>query len=186
MSRFRILDTPLAGLKVIERRQISDSRGFLSRIFCSEELRKAGWDTPIAQINHTLTRQPGTVRGLHYQRPPHSEIKLVSCLRGEIWDVAVDLRKDSPTFLSWFGQNLSSENGLAMLIPRGFAHGFQTLEDDCELLYLHSHAHCPESEGAVHPEDPRISVRWPSEITALSQRDSSIPFLSADYQGMDQ
>ena len=186
MSRFRILDTPLQGLKIVERVRISDSRGFLARIFCGDELREAGWDASIAQINHTLTRKRGTVRGLHFQQAPQSEIKLVSCLGGEVWDVAVDLRRNSPTFLHWFGQPLSLDNGCAMLIPKGFAHGFQALTDDCELLYLHSHAHCSNAEGGVHPEDPRVAIQWPMEIAALSQRDANQMFLSSDYQGMDQ
>lgn len=184
MSWFRIVDTPLAGLKVIERRQLSDARGFLSRMFCAEELREVGWDAPVAQINHTLTRRAGAVRGMHFQHPPYAEIKLVSCLRGEVWDVAVDLRWDSPTFLQWFAQRLSPENKCALLIPRGFAHGFQALAADCELLYLHSQVHNPGSEGAIHPEDPRVAINWPQDIVELSARDGGHPFLTPDFEGI--
>lgn len=185
MSRFQIFDTPLAGLKIIKRMPLSDSRGFLSRMFCTDALYEAGWKhASVAQINHTLTRQSGAVRGMHFQQAPHAEIKLVSCLRGEVWDVAVDMRLGSPTFLQWFAQELSPENGYAMLIPQGFAHGFQALKEDCELLYLHSHAHCPESEGAIHPKDQRVAISWPKVITELSARDSSHPFLSSDFKGI--
>ncbi len=184
MSRLRTTDTSLDGLRVVERSRVADSRGFLSRLFCAEELRTAGWLGPVAQINHTLTRRAGTVRGLHFQHPPRAEVKLVSCLRGEVWDVAVDLRKGSPTFLRWFAQNLSADNGLALLIPRGFAHGFQTLCDDCELIYLHSEAYAPASEGAVHAEDPRVGIAWTRDIADLSPRDRSHPRLASDFEGI--
>ena len=114
MSRFLITDTPLIGLKRVQRQVLRDERGFLSRLFCADELHAAGWYGSVAQINHTCTRQAGTVRGLHYQKPPHAEIKLVSCLRGAVWDVAVDLRLGSPTFLRWHAELLSADNGRAL------------------------------------------------------------------------
>jgi len=128
MSRLAIQATPIAGLKIIQRTTISDTRGFLSRIFCADELASAGWVWPIAQINHTLTKIPGTVRGMHFQFPPRAEAKLVSCIRGAVWDVAVDIRRGSPTYLNWPAEELSAANQRALLIPPGFAHGFQTLE----------------------------------------------------------
>ena len=128
MSRLAIQATPIAGLKIIQRTTISDTRGFLSRIFCADELASAGWVWPIAQINHTLTKIPGTVRGMHFQFPPRAEAKLVSCIRGAVWDVAVDIRRGSPTYLNWHAEELSAANQRALLIPPGFAHGFQTLE----------------------------------------------------------
>ena len=127
MNRFRIQSTPLSGLQVITRQMLGDHRGFLSRLFCADELAQAGWTKPIAQINHTYTAKKGTVRGMHFQHPPHAEMKLVSCIRGEVWDVAVDLRANSPTFLHWHAEVLSADNHKALLIPEGFAHGFQTL-----------------------------------------------------------
>jgi dTDP-4-dehydrorhamnose 3,5-epimerase len=184
MSRFRILDTPIAGLKIVERSARSDERGFLARLFCSEELAPAGWGKPVAQINQTLTRRQGAVRGMHFQLPPHAEMKLVNCIRGEVWDVAVDLRRGSPTFLKWFGMHLSAQNGHALLIPEGFAHGFQTLVEDCELIYFHTCAYHAASEGAVHPEDPRVAVRWPQAITEMSTRDRGHPMLSPAFQGI--
>lgn len=184
MSRFGIVDTPISGLRIVERSPRSDERGFLTRLFCSEELQAAGWDKPIAQINQTMTRRLGAVRGLHFQFPPHAEMKLVNCIRGEVWDVAVDLRRGSPTFLKWFGASLSADNGRALLIPEGFAHGFQTLTGDCELIYFHSCAYHAESESGVHPEDPRVAVRWPRPIAEMSARDQRHPLLSPDFQGI--
>ena len=128
MKRLAIADLPLAGLKRIERQRLGDARGFLSRLFCAEELAAAGWSKPIAQINQTFTAKRGTVRGLHFQYPPHAEMKLVSCLRGEVWDVAVDVRAGSKTFLRWHAERLSADNGCALLIPEGFAHGFQAAD----------------------------------------------------------
>jgi dTDP-4-dehydrorhamnose 3,5-epimerase len=184
MSRFQFVDTPIAGLKIVERTPRSDERGFLSRLFCSEELTPAGWSKPIAQINQTLTRRPGAVRGLHFQFPPYAEMKLVSCIRGEVWDVAVDLRQGSPTFLQWFGAKLSAANGRALLIPEGFAHGFQVLAADSELIYFHSCAYHADSESGIHPEDPLVAIRWPRAIAEMSARDQGHPMLSPTFQGI--
>ena len=184
MGQFSIFDTPIAGLKVIERKRISDNRGFLSRIFCSNQLKEFGWQKPIAQINQTMTKKKGTVRGMHYQNAPYAEMKLVSCLQGEIWDVAVDLRKNSPTFLKWHAEKLSCENCRALLIPEGFAHGFQTLSNDCELLYLHSMPYEPEAEAGIQPNDPSISVHWPLNVLEISVRDLGHPLLSDKFDGI--
>lgn len=184
MSRFLISDTPLAGLKVIERQQLTDARGFLARIFCAEEFAAIGWQQPIAQINHTSTARQGTVRGMHFQHPPHAEMKLVSCLRGEIWDVAVDIRPGSPTFLHWYGAVLSAANCRALLIPEGFAHGFQTLTDAAELLYCHSAAYVAGFEGGLNPQDPELAIDWPLPVTELSDRDKSHPLIHNGFKGV--
>ena len=184
MSQFSIIDTPIKGLKVIERRSIEDSRGFLARIFCADELKLAGWSKPIAQINQTVTRKKGAVRGMHFQPPPYSEMKLVSCLQGEIWDVAVDLRKNSPTFLKWHAEKLSEENCRALLIPEGFAHGFQTLAENCELIYLHSAAYIREADTGIHTNDPMLSIAWPLDIIEISERDSDHPLLTNKFKGI--
>ncbi len=184
MSRFTILDTPIVDLKIIERQQLGDSRGFLSRIFCAEELAPAGWRKSIAQINHTFTEKSGTVRGMHFQQPPHCEMKLVTCLRGAIWDVAVDLRAGSPTFLQWHAEELSAANRRALLIPEGFAHGFQTIHDDCELLYLHTAVYTPEAEAGLNPNDSMLSIPWPLDIAELSSRDAQHPLLDHQFKGM--
>lgn len=183
-SRFDVQDAGLPGLKIIHRLLLEDSRGSLSRLFCAEAFAAIGFATPVSQINHTCTKQVGTVRGLHFQLPPHTETKLVTCLRGRILDVTVDLRCDSPTFLNWQGVVLSGTNPSSLLIPEGFAHGFQTLEPDCELLYLHSAPHCPEHEGGLHPADPRLAIAWPLPIALLSERDQSHPLLSSSYRGL--
>jgi dTDP-4-dehydrorhamnose 3,5-epimerase len=184
MSRFDIADTPLGGLKVVQRRILTDERGSLCRLFCAEELEAAGFDAPIAQINHSCTTRRGTVRGLHFQYPPHAEIKMISCLRGEVFDVAVDLRHGSPTFLRWYGKVLTAENRASLVIPRGFAHGFQTLAEDCELLYLHTRAYSSDAEGAVNAQDPSVAIAWPLAIAALSERDRSHPFLDDQFSGV--
>ena len=183
MSRFEVMDTPLAGLKLVRRQRLGDSRGFLSRLFCADELAGAGWSGPIAQINHTFTARCGTVRGMHFQRPPHAEDKFVSCLRGEVFDVAVDLRRDSPTFLRWHGEVLSAANGRSLLIPQGFAHGFQALHDDCELVYLHSRAYEASAEGGVRPTDAALNITWPLPPSDLSDRDANFPLLEAGAAG---
>jgi dTDP-4-dehydrorhamnose 3,5-epimerase len=184
MARFDFIPTPLAGLLLVQRTAISDARGFLSRFYCADEFRALGITKPIAQINHTLTRQQGAVRGLHFQHPPYAETKLVSCLHGEIWDVAVDLRHDSPTFLHWHGEILSAENRKSLLIPEGYAHGFQALTDDCELLYLHTEAYHPEAEGGLPVTDSRLNITWRLPISELSPRDRNHPFISQDFQGI--
>ena len=184
MSRFDFIPTPLPGLKLVQRKAIEDHRGFLSRFYCAEEFAAAGINKPIAQINHTLTRKKGAVRGLHFQHPPHAETKLVSCLKGEIWDVAVDLRSGSPTFLHWHGEILSAENRKSLLIPDGYAHGFQTLTEDCELIYLHTAAYHPEAEGALNVADPGLNIAWPLLVDDLSERDRSHPFIDENFQGI--
>ena len=184
MSRFTILDTPLMHLKVVQHQEISDSRGFLARLFCAEELFAAGWRKPVAQINQTGTQKRGAVRGMHYQRSPHAEIKLVTCLRGSIWDVAVDIRFGSPTFLQWHAEELSATNHRALLIPEGFAHGFQALSDDVELIYLHSAAYTKESEGGLNPKDAKLSIAWPLAITELSAKDAQRAALDQQFEGL--
>jgi dTDP-4-dehydrorhamnose 3,5-epimerase len=184
MSRFAITELPLAGLRLIERLPLHDARGFLARLFCADELAAAGWTGPVAQINQTLTARAGSVRGLHYQRPPHAEMKLVSCLRGAVWDVAVDLRAGSPTFLHWHGEELSAGNNRALLIPEGFAHGFQALTRDAELLYCHSAAYAPDAEAALNALDPRLAIAWPAPVGDMSDRDRSHPLLTAAFEGV--
>lgn len=185
MARFDFVSTPIAGLMLVQRQRLEDSRGFLSRFYCAEEFKALGVDQPIVQINHTLTRIKGAVRGMHFQSPPHAETKVVSCLHGEVFDVAVDLRKNSPTFLQWHGAVLSAENQRSLLIPEGFAHGFQALTDDCELIYLHTAAYQPAAEGAVHANDPRLAIAWPLDITEMSARDCAHPLLAAEFEGIE-
>ena len=141
-------------------------------------------DHPIVQINHSRTTKVGAVRGMHFQRPPHAEMKLVRCLKGRVWDVAVDLRTDSPTFLQWHAEELSATNHRALLIPEGFAHGFQALSDGVELVYLHSAAYTKESEGGLNPKDARLSIAWPLAITELSGKDAQHAELDQQFEGL--
>ena len=184
LNRLSITDLPLAGLKRIERQRLGDARGFLSRLFCAEELGAAGWNKPIVQINHSYTAGRGTVRGMHFQYPPHAEMKLVSCIRGEVWDVAIDIRAGSKTFLRWHAESLSADNGRALLIPQGFAHGFQALTDDAELLYCHSSAYNAAAEGALNPKDPMLAISWPHQIGEMSLKDSQHPMLNKEFAGV--
>ncbi len=185
MSRFKLSDTALAGVRVVERQRVGDARGSLTRLFCADELREAGWMGPIAQINHTVTTRAGAVRGMHFQRSPHAEIKLVSCLRGEVFDVAVDLRPASPTYLHWHAERLSADNGRALLIPQGFAHGFQALADNVQLLYCHSAAYAPGAEAGLSPTDARLAIAWPLGISELSPRDAGHPQINDEFRGVN-
>jgi dTDP-4-dehydrorhamnose 3,5-epimerase len=184
MSRFVVEGTPLVGVKLVRRHPLSDERGALSRLFCADELQAAGWTEPVAQINHTVTRQRGTLRGMHYQIPPDAECKLVTCIRGEVWDVALDLRAGSSTFLQWHAAVLSADNLAAMLLPEGVAHGFQTMTDDVELLYCHTRAYAPLSERGVNPMDRRVAIRWPLASNIMSERDRSFAPLDARFVGV--
>lgn len=184
MTRFVVTDLPLLGLKLVERQRIGDKRGFLSRLFCADELATVGWKKPIVQINLTHTAKRGTVRGMHFQQPPHAEMKLVSCIRGEVCDVVVDVRANSPTFLRWHAERLSADNGLGLLIPEGFAHGFQTLTDEVDLLYCHSASYCPLAEAGLNPQDTRLAIHWPLAITDLSPRDTAHPLIDIEFIGV--
>jgi dTDP-4-dehydrorhamnose 3,5-epimerase len=184
MSRFQIEQTPIAGLQLVQRKPLGDERGYLERLFCNDELKTLFGTRNIVQINHTFTAKAGTVRGMHYQHPPHAEMKLVSCLRGEIFDVAVDLRPGSPTFLQWHAEILSQDNHRTLAIPEGFAHGFQTLRENCELLYLHTAAYQPDSEAGLDALDPRLAIEWPQQISERSMRDQQHPTINADFFGV--
>lgn len=184
MTTLQVRDLPLAGLKLVQRARAADARGFLARLFDAQALEAAGWRAPVAQVNHTLTTAAGTVRGLHLQLPPHAEMKLVSCVRGEVWDVAVDLRARSATFGQWHAERLSADNGRALLIPQGFAHGFQSLQDDVELVYCHSAAYAADAEWGVDAQDPRLAIAWPLPVIARSPRDSALARIATDFEGV--
>ena len=176
--------TPLSGLMLVTRQRREDARGFFSRFFCAQEMAELGWHVPVAQVNHTLTRRSGAVRGLHFQHPPHAEDKYVRCLRGAVFDVAVDIRQGSASFLHWHGEILSADNGRSLLIPQGFAHGFQAMEPDSELIYVHSRAYAPNGEGGLHASDPRLAIAWPLSVSELSERDASHPLLTDAFAGL--
>lgn len=184
-GRLTVGETGIEGVHTVDRRPMEDSRGSFSRLFCPRELSAAGWTKPVAQANQSVTASAGTLRGLHFQHPPGSEMKLVTCLAGRVFDVAVDLRRGSRTFLQHRHAILSAENGRALLIPEGCAHGFQALTDDVVLLYLHTAFYRPETEGGVSPFDRRLAIRWPVEVTAISERDRDQPELSLDFTGIE-
>ena len=184
-AHLEIIDTSIAGLKVVQRNPMQDARGYFSRFFCTEEFRRAGLNDSIAQINQSYSQKAGTLRGMHYQSPPHAECKYVSCVRGEIFDVAVDLRRDSPTFLHWHGEVLSAQNQRSLFIPDGLAHGFQTLTDDCELLYLVSASYEPTAEGVVNAQDPMINIAWPRPVSEISDKDRAAPLLQETFAGIE-
>lgn len=179
-----IYPTPIADLLVTESKAFKDERGAFVRLFCDQALSSILGGRKIVQINHSCAEAVGSVRGLHFQYPPHAEMKLVRCLKGKVWDVAVDLRSQSPSFKHWYAQELSPQNAHMMVIPEGFAHGFQVLESGCELLYLHTDFYKPEAEGGVRHDDPELGIAWPLAVTDLSVRDSSHAFIETSFRGV--
>jgi dTDP-4-dehydrorhamnose 3,5-epimerase len=187
VERFVVQASKLAGLQVITRQPIVDSRGWFERAYCFDTFTQLGIDKTIAQINRSFTVQKGSVRGMHFQTVPFAETKFVSCLRGEVFDVAVDLRAGSPTFLQWHGEILSAGNQRSLLIPEGFAHGFQTLSADCEMLYLHTQKFDPASSSGINPLDPRLAIDWPlpiTEMTEMSDGDRHRPMMLPTFEGL--
>jgi len=178
-ARFENVHTPLEGLRVLRRLPLGDHRGLLERMFCLDELTEIVGNRRIVQINRTITRKRGTLRGMHFQHSPHAEMKFVSCLRGEVLDVAVDVRPDSPTRYRWHGVVLSENNHTTLAIPEGFAHGFQSLTDDCEMLYFHTATYQPQAESGLNPRDPLLAIAWPLPIAEMSERDASHPAIIA-------
>lgn len=179
-----IFQTGIKNLHVAKFKRREDSRGSFARFFCLDELKELVDSRNIVQINHSRTSQKGAIRGMHFQRPPYAEMKLVRCLKGRVWDVAVDLRRNSKTFLSYFAQELSPQNDLMMVIPEGFAHGFQVLEPNSELLYIHSAMYSPECEGGISHSDPKIGIEWPLDVTDISERDISHPLIENNFNGI--
>ena len=184
MARLILYPTRLGGVRLIERQPLGDERGWFERLFCEEELRPVLGARRIHQVNRSFTVRRGAVRGLHFQHPPAAEVKIVSCLRGQVFDVAVDLRAGSDTFLQWHGVRLSADNRRSLLIPEGFAHGFQTLTEDCELLYLHTAAYDAEREDGFDALDSRIGVGWPLPVSHRSPRDEGLPDVPEDFGGI--
>ena len=176
--------TSIPGLVVFETTPHIDPRGAFSRLYCEDELASLIGPRRIVQINHSRIATIGAVRGLHYQRSPHAEMKLVRCLKGRVWDVAVDLRRESPTFLRWHAEELTPANARMMVIPEGFAHGFQVLEPESELLYLHTAFYATVAEGGLRHNDPRLAIHWPLAVAELSPRDAEHPLINSDFSGV--
>ncbi|HNP49498.1 MAG TPA: dTDP-4-dehydrorhamnose 3,5-epimerase [Bacteroidia bacterium] len=177
--------TEIAGLVCIEPEPYSDQRGQFYRTFEREEFLMHGFELNFIQHNHASNYSKGTWRGLHFQYPPYAEIKLIRCIRGSIWDVVVDLRKDSSTFLKWKSFELSAENKVMLLVPSGMAHGYITLENQSELIYLHTSTYQPNSEGGIRYDDPLLKLQLPIPIEVVSDRDRSYSFLETDYKGLE-
>ncbi len=180
----RLLKTPIADLMVAETDYIGDHRGAFARLFCAAELAMALGERRIVQINHSRTSQPGAIRGMHFQHAPAAEMKMVRCLKGRVFDVAVDLRAASATFLQWYAVELSEDNARMLVIPEGFAHGFQVLEPESELLYLHTAFYTPALEGGVRYDDPQLSIDWPLSITDISARDQAHTLINDEFSGV--
>lgn len=183
-SRFQKKTTKILGVVVIERQPISDERGWFERLFCADELAELTGGQTIKQVNRSVTHRRGAVRGLHYQHPPHAEIKIVTCLRGEVFDVAVDVRQDSTTFLQWHSERLTANNKRMLVIPKGCAHGFQTLTDNCELLYFHTSEYMPDAEAALQFQDKKLAITLPLPITEISDRDCMHPLIDTQFKGL--
>jgi dTDP-4-dehydrorhamnose 3,5-epimerase len=184
MSAMKLLPTSLAGLTVIETAPISDERGSFVRVFCQDELAILRPDLHFPQINLSITQQRGTVRGMHFQRPPAAEAKLIRCVRGRVFDVAVDLRVNSATYLHWHAVELDANASLQVFIPEGFAHGFQALSDDVQLIYMHTARWSREHEGTLRHDDPTLAIVWPLPVLHISAKDRSAPLIDDDFAGI--
>ena len=176
--------TPLAGSFVIELTPFADYRGWFARYYCKNSFAEIGHTKEWVQMNHSVSYQQGTIRGMHFQLAPYREIKMVRCIAGAVFDVIIDIRKDSATFLQWFGVELSAENKKMLYVPEGFAHGFQCVSDNCELLYHHSEFYQPAAEAGIRYDDPLIAIHWPLPVTVLSDRDAGHPLLTNDFKGV--
>jgi dTDP-4-dehydrorhamnose 3,5-epimerase len=188
LHRMNLEITSIPGVYVAYTEVRGDTRGRFARFFCEDDLAPALQGSRIVQINHSYTKRTGTIRGLHFQRPPHAEIKFVRCIRGAAWDVAVDLRARSPTFLKWHAIELTSDGIMMLVIPKGCAHGFQALRDDTEILYLHTHPYVPHAEGGVAWNDPTIAIRWPiapPSHDGLSERDRTLEPIPSSFAGIE-
>jgi dTDP-4-dehydrorhamnose 3,5-epimerase len=167
--------TTLTGARLIQLEPSRDSRGFFARTFCVEEFAAHELETSYPQHSVSFSSRRGTLRGMHYQREPHAEVKLVRCLRGMIWDVIIDIRPDSPTYRQWEAFELSDANDRQLYIPKEFAHGFQTLSDDVEVSYLISEPYEPQAAAGIRHDDPAFAIRWPLSVTEISKRDLQWP-----------
>jgi dTDP-4-dehydrorhamnose 3,5-epimerase len=176
--------TSLAGSYIIDLEPRSDERGWFARYYCKEEFQQIGHTKEWVQMNHSVTNKTGSIRGMHFQVHPYKEIKMLRCIAGAVYDVIIDLRKDSDTFLKWVGVELSAANKKMLYIPEGFAHGFQCLEDNCELTYHHSEFYQPGSEAGIRYNDPLINIKWPLPLTVISARDEEHHYLNENFKGI--
>jgi len=176
------IPTHLKGSYVIELSPITDSRGWFVRTWCKKEFAGIGHTKEWVQMNHSFTKTKGAIRGMHFQLAPHEEIKMVRCIAGGVFDVIIDVRKDSSTYLQWYGTELTAANKKMLYIPAGFAHGFQTLEENTELIYHHSEYYTPGSEAGIKFNDKAVNIKWPLQITDISERDNSHPPIDSNFK----
>lgn len=181
----KFTETALDGLFVVTPKPIEDIRGCFVRSFCLNEFSRIKKDIRIVQINHSRTREAGSIRGMHFQFPPFCETKIVRCIKGSVYDVAIDLRRDSKTYMRWHGEVLTADDMKMLMIPEGFAHGFQTLEEDCEMMYLHSEFYNKEYEGGVRYNDPAFGINWNIMVTNISERDRNHPLINDSFRGIE-
>jgi len=180
----KFIETPLKGSYLIELDPFRDERGLFARAFCKNEFVKINHSKEFVQINHSVTVQKGTIRGLHYQVPPSCEIKLIRCIRGKVFDVIVDIRRGSLTFLNYFGIELSEQNMKMIYVPEGYAHGFQTLAPNSQLIYHHSNYYNSEDERGIRYSDPLIGINWPLKPSVVSERDKNYDLLDKQFGGI--
>jgi len=176
------IESPIKDLYIIKLKSSNDERGFFARTFCKKQFSNIGFNKEFVQFNHSFNKLKGTIRGMHYQKPPFSETKLIRCIQGSIYDVAIDLRKGSSTYLKSFGIELSSDNMICILIPEGFAHGFQTLVDDTALIYHHTNYYTPNTEGGVKFDDKILNIKWPLPPYNISSKDSSYSYINENFK----
>jgi dTDP-4-dehydrorhamnose 3,5-epimerase len=176
------IETPIKDLYLIQPKLLTDERGFFTRIFCKELFSKIGFDKEFVQFNHSFNSYKGTIRGMHYQKPPFAETKFIRCVQGKVYDVAIDLRKNSPTYLNYFGAELSADNMTCILIPEGFAHGFQTLEDNSALIYHHTSYYTPNIEGGIRFNDTALSINWQLPPVNVTVKDKQYPLINQNFE----
>ncbi|MBF0103089.1 MAG: dTDP-4-dehydrorhamnose 3,5-epimerase [Desulfobacterales bacterium] len=181
----KFIETPIEGAYVIELESLLDERGLFARTFCQKEFATIGFHKQIVQINHSVTMQKAAIRGLHYQLPPACETKIIRCVQGAVFDVMVDIRKSSSTYLKWHGLELSKDNMRMVFIPEGLAHGFQTLTNNAELIYHHSAFYNPEYERGVRFDDPVPAIHWPLSVSAISPKDQGYPLIDNNFKGIE-
>jgi dTDP-4-dehydrorhamnose 3,5-epimerase len=175
---------PLSGAYTIDLEPFSDERGWFARFYCKNEFARIGHTKEWVQLNQSVSYHKGTLRGMHFQHAPYRETKMVRCIIGAVYDVIIDLRPDSSTFLKWFGTELSAENNRMLYIPEGFAHGFQTLSDNSALIYHHTEFYTPGAEGGLRYDDPAFSIQWPLPVTVISERDAQHPLVDKNFKGI--
>lgn len=182
MKNFEIVDTGFKNLKILVKKPHRDKRGFFQRIYCDNELQPFLDGQTIKQVNHAYTNRKATIRGLHFQYPPFEEMKIVSCIKGAVLDVVVDIRRTSNTYLNHFAIELNASNNKSLIIPSGFAHGFQALEDDCEFLYLNTASYNPSAEGGLNALDPALGIKWTLPAGERSDKDQAWKHISSSFE----